>query len=250
MLEKLKFFADSALTIMVVVVLLVMLYGTIANIGQEISHSPSVPEIDYDMRNQVVAIYNDHRAASESIPNGTGFYLGNGYIMTNQHVTRGREEFSISTYYGHYHIVELIAENEEMDFAILKVHAKLRNTVPVTMECRMPVYTEEIRMIGHPSRQKFLTAFGRVAGDYYYERHFIGRHVVPVNSTVVRGMSGGPVFSENETVIGQMFATLASPIQMNMRGVFGSAQVDFGFVTPANEICDYLDEIGIDYDRT
>lgn len=242
--------ADSAITTMIMVVLLVMLYGTISNIGQELAVNPPVPEIDYDMRNQVVAIYNDHRAAAAGVPNGTGFYLGDNYILTNQHVTRSSKQISISTYDGDYHIVELIAENKEMDFAILKVHANLRDTIAVTMECRLPVYTEEVRMIGHPSRQKFLTSFGRVAGDYYYEQHLFNRHVVPVNSTVVSGMSGGPVFSENETVIGQMFATLASPIQVNMRGFAGAAQVNFGLITPANKICDYLDEMGINYART
>ena len=246
MYEKLKSLVNSALTIMIIIVLFIMLYGVFVS-NNEFVENTLVPEIDYDMRNQVVAIYVDYRAAAEGTPNGTGFYLGNGKILTNQHVTGGREQLSISTYQGHYHIVELIAENEDKDFAVLKVHATLHDTVPVIIECRIPIYTEEVRMIGHPARQKFFTSFGRVAGDLYYEQHFVNRYVVPVNSTVVRGMSGGPVFSENETVIGQMFATLASPVQINIPGLLGSSQVDFGLVTPASDICDYLDQLEIDY---
>jgi S1-C subfamily serine protease len=197
-----------------------------------------------DLRNQVVAIYRSIEAAEKGTPNGTAFSIGNGYFLTNAHVTREMEIFYISTFRGNFYVAQLKEENVALDVALFKVYGEFSDIEPATFDCRDPVYSEEVRMIGNPSGYSFFTSFGRVAGDSFYDELNKNNNAFPVNGTFAGGMSGGPVYDESGYVIGQVYALISTVSATNRRGLLSLSPLNFGIITSATNICEYLNGIG------
>ena len=200
-----------------------------------------------DLRNQVVAIYRSIEAAENGTPNGTAFSIGNGYFLTNAHVTTGMEIFYISTFGGNFYVAQLKEENVNLDVAIFKVYGEFSDIEHATFECRDPVYAEEVRMIGNPSGYSFFTSFGRIAGDSFYDELNKNNNAFPVNATFASGMSGGPVYSASGYVIGQVYALISTISSTNRRGILSLSPLNFGIITSATDICKYLNEINQEY---
>jgi S1-C subfamily serine protease len=206
-----------------------------------------VEEKTADLRNQVVAIYRTIEAAERGTPNGTAFSIGNGYFLTNAHVTTGMEIFYISTFRGNFYVAQLKEENVKLDVAIFKVYGEFSDIEPATFECRDPVYAEEVRMIGNPSGYSFFTSFGRIAGDAFYDELNKNNNAFPVNATFAGGMSGGPVYDASGYVIGQVYALISTINSTNRRGILSLSPLNFGIITSATDICKYLNEINQEY---
>jgi S1-C subfamily serine protease len=197
-----------------------------------------------DLRNQVVAIYRSIEAAEKGTPNGTAFSIGNGYFLTNAHVTGEMEIFYISTFRGNFYVAQLKEENAALDVALFKVYGEFSDIEPATFDCRDPVYSEEVRMIGNPSGYSFFTSFGRVAGDSFYDELNKNNNAFPVNGTFAGGMSGGPVYDASGYVIGQVYALISTVSATNMPGLLSLSPLNFGIITSATDICKYLNDIG------
>ena len=231
-----------AFPLMILVIVIIVLAGLFIRLEK--------PRDDIDIRSHVSTVHREIREAQAGMPNGSAFYIGNGYFVTNAHVTRGKDMIYSSDINGNYFFGEILYEESNLDISIFRVYHSLEQFEPVAMACRNPEYGEDIRLVGHPARQRFFTAFGRVAGDGFYNDETNKNNVYPVNASVVPGMSGGPVFDADGYVIGQMYVAVASPVVTDRYGprLRAMSIVNFGIITSSVELCQYFDKIGIEYE--
>jgi len=162
---------------------------------------------------------------------GSGFHIGNGYLITAAHVVGVAEKVSLKTSLGGSTEAEVLWSNKAYDIALLRLSGPAElQTAPLV--CRVPQIGEAITAKGNPVTAEFITVWGRVAGS---EREMgPWRSVVVTNIATVPGQSGGPVFDAGGNVIGVTVGVMASPVG------FSVSLVGIGYVVPARAVCDLL----------
>jgi|SRR5690242_6197734 len=128
---------------------------------------------------------------------------------------------------------EVLWQNPFYDVALLRI--KNFSAIHAShLSCRTPRPGESIRANGNPVGEKFLAAWGHVAGN----ARSIGEwpEAVPVNMSIIPGMSGGPVYDEHGNVVGISVGILMMPLNMAM-----AVPIEFGAVVPGSTICSLMD---------
>lgn len=150
----------------------------------------------------------------------TGFFVtDNGYFVTNYHVIKGAAQIFITTAKGEHVPATVIAENKDIDIVLAKaeVHGKAVNWGLH----QNVVKGEGVLTLGYPllviqGREQKAT-FGRI-------NSFSGIHgdpaVYQIDVPVQPGNSGGPLISENGSVIGVVKATFNQMAAMESIGTF------------------------------
>jgi len=125
---------------------------------------------------------------------GSGFYIGNGIIVTAAHVVAGTVNVKVEPAFGSKTNAAVIFVDHRADIAFIKMQgARLQ---VAELACREPVLGENIMVRGAPVGMRGISTWGRVAGD---ERAFPEwSAAVPLNVAATHGNSGGPVYTENE----------------------------------------------------
>lgn len=117
---------------------------------------------------------------------GSGFYIGGGVFVTaalsDERTARGKVIF--------------IDARADLAFVL----APVVDVNVALIACRASVLGEEISVRGNPAGVRFITTWGRVAG----EARQLGPWaiVTPLNVSAAGGNSGGPVFDTQGKVIG------------------------------------------------
>lgn len=159
---------------------------------------------------------------------GSGVHIGNGYIVTAAHVV-GDKTPRIKLDDGSEQDAVVMWTNKAHDIALLRTASTMGASA---LDCRVAANGEHVTAKGNPGPLEFITATGRVAGA---ERPWgAWARVLPVDMTIVMGMSGGPVFAADERVVG---------INVGVLGVavgFGSSLTGFGVIVPSAAVCELL----------
>ncbi len=168
---------------------------------------------------------------------GTGFYINEGYILTNAHVVLSCDELRIP-----YHRVEIVAVDEEIDLALL---FNPHENVDIATFRSYPVdLGEEVAVFGYPlsdvlSYQGNGTV-GIVSGlsstieDARPNNLF--QHTAPIQS----GNSGGPVLDSAGNVVGVVVSAL-NPALVSDNGEVKIADVqNVNFAIKFEVIKDFL----------
>lgn len=156
---------------------------------------------------------------------GSGVHIGDGYILTAAHVTQGRA-VKLKLTDGTEIAAETLWENKAYDVALLRTSAKMRKA---NLVCRTAEYGETLRALGNPMVLEFVTSEGKVAGAV---REFgPWKSVLPVDMTIVMGMSGGPVLDSSDRVVGISVGVLLG----NLMGF--PSLTGFGAIVPSSAIC-------------
>lgn len=163
---------------------------------------------------------------------GSGVHIGNGYILTANHVLREGEIPTARTEDGASATLDILWRSKDYDIALTRVIGKLPAGT-ASLDCRWKPIGTRVRASGNPLNQEFLSSWGSIAGE---PREALPnwKKVVPVNMAMVQGMSGGPAFNEGGAIIGINVGT------MMMRSGFGATFTGFGMIVPAPVICDLL----------
>ena len=161
----------------------------------------------------VVTLYTKN--GQERSGQGTGFLIGpNGLIATAYHVVKGATEIEVFTNRGkRAKSIELVAVDPAHDLALLRAK-RLRKLPRLELSPEAVEPSDEVRVVGSPRGLPNQILFGRPSSQSgvvssLQIRSSSGRRlfaeqieVVPLDVTVYNGMSGAPVLSENDHVVG------------------------------------------------
>lgn len=157
---------------------------------------------------------------------GSGVHIGNGYILTAAHVTKGAESVEVLSDDGKTTKAEILWSSSAYDVTLLRADIKAKAS---PLSCREPYEGEAIRASGNPYDQKFVSASGHVAGAA--SEYSPWKRVFVVGTTMVHGMSGGPTFDARGNVIGINVGVMVVSVGM------ASYVASFGYIVPSSSIC-------------
>lgn len=160
---------------------------------------------------------------------GSGFHIGDGYIVSAAHVVGSEKELTIKLDDGSEQSATVLWSNSQYDVALLRTDP---NMISATLSCRVPAKHERVYAQGSPLQMEFLRTWGNVAGI----ESSIGpwKSAVPVDMTIIMGMSGGPVFDTGGRVIGVNIGVATAPVGLS-RNITG-----IGIIVPAKSVCELL----------
>jgi len=169
---------------------------------------------------------------------GTGWFCRpDGYVITNAHVIANDLSISITAFQRQqdrfenrvFKKVRIIAVNDDIDLALLKIEDDLGMEVPqlyIGDSTRLKE-GDEVFTIGNPMGLERSTSRGTVSK---VNRNFGGRLYIQSTTPIAPGNSGGPLFNERGEVIGVT----------NM----GYLMLDgLGFAVPSQYVKEFLDNV-------
>jgi S1-C subfamily serine protease len=189
---------------------------------------------------------------------GTGFHIGDNYILTNQHIcangwkrvfvkdeatdrmVKESEEFTMTvrTRHGYRYELEMIKEGEngtglDTDLCLVKMTPHDLIVFPNVYKehgDEKPAIGSEVWSMGMPTGEPWIYTFGRMSHPNYAAGQ---RHVVVMPG--VGGQSGSPVFDGHGRFIGVVSEIFVTPI-----GPFGAAPAGYTLIVPLKMVKDFL----------
>jgi S1-C subfamily serine protease len=162
---------------------------------------------------------------------GSGFPLGNGYVITNAHVVSGTSNHVVVTPNGTQMKATVIFFDSERDVAVLYL--------PDLSEPGLTFGSADRgtggAVIGYPGggSEKVVAAVvdGAVPAEGYdiYNEHLVTREIYVMQASVRPGNSGGPIVDLQGRVLGLVFATSAGNPDQAYALTDGEIQPDINF---------------------
>lgn len=162
---------------------------------------------------------------------GSGVHIGNGYIVTAEHVIHGEKTVQTRDMHGQVRTAIVLWSHPEYDLALLWVD-KIGSLPSSPMACATPFLGQEITAAGNPLIIEFVMSYGRVATAPHSNARWL--EVVAISMPIAGGMSGGGVFDDKGRVIGVM-------VGMPLQGMgFSHTYVGYGYAVPSSIMCKLL----------
>lgn len=144
---------------------------------------------------------------------GTGWAIGNGYVITNNHVADGARTITIKGVKGDMNIgysAEVVAIDKMNDIAILKITDSRFSgygTIPYSVSSRMADVGEDVFVLGYPLTQSLGNEIKLTNGIISSRTGYQGDIATyQMSAPVQPGNSGGPMFDNKGNVIGIVVA--------------------------------------------
>lgn len=166
---------------------------------------------------------------------GSGVHIGDGFILTAAHVVggQGMADLRVKAQDGSIHTFEVLWINKDYDVALLRVKPVAAARIATAgLSCRDPEVGEMVTAYGSPLDTEFLALKGYVAGSPIPWGPL--KRVVPVDLSMIWGMSGGPTMDASGRVIGINSATMLRVLGM------GATWLRVGFIVPGKTICELM----------
>ncbi|MGL4549814.1 MAG: S1C family serine protease, partial [Gemmataceae bacterium] len=167
------------------------------------SAAPPPPARDLDtedvaalVKPSVVVVRQVGREGRDGL--GTGFAIGGGLIVTNQHVIGEGRSLTVEAADGTRHdVTEVFAFDRKSDLAVLRVKALDVPPLPLGDAARLRD-GQAVVAVGNPKGLKYSVVAGVVSG----RREVEGRQMIQVAIPVEPGNSGGPLVDRRGRVVG------------------------------------------------
>ena len=144
---------------------------------------------------------------------GTGFAIGNSYIVTNYHVIEDADTICVKGIKGdrnNGYSTEIVTVDKTNDIAILKVsdtHFNSFGVIPYSVSTRMADVGEEVFVLGYPLTQALGNEVKLTNGIVSSRTGYQGDIATyQISAPVQPGNSGGPMFDSRGNVIGIVVA--------------------------------------------
>ena len=175
---------------------------------------------------------------------GSGVHLGNGYILSANHVTSKAKEYAVSTFTSpkNFRSAEVVAFDETNDISVIKTEdAAVKNLPEVTIDCNMPKLGEDVYNIGHSWHNQWVTFYGKIAATNH---HIIEDKTYAINISNTQGSSGGGFFDSRGHLIGVVSQYMGGQVP-------GTEHITISMHYPARpiDICKLLDDNQILYNQ-
>lgn len=167
---------------------------------------------------------------------GTGFFIGNSTILTEDHITNGAEKLLVLRHgRTEFEEVTMVSSSSAKDFSILRTKQGVNSQALFNENFQVG---QKVIVVGNAGADDFEIAEGRIAGVSLLTLEEEGlRTAIHIDSKgkIRPGFSGGAVFNMDGGVVGMVEA-------VNNEG--------YGMAIKASEIVDYLAEQGPDVHRS
>jgi serine protease Do len=215
---RIYYFIYAILTAVLIATISLFNYNAINN-----SEEKSIP---------VVLAYNKEQTGKSS-----AVYIGDGYFLTATHIlSEDQKALVMETDSGQRFVADLIWSSTSYDISLL--YSKNYEQVNIThykISCDGVELGQELQFIGNPTNLNFVHTWGKVAADPL-QIPDMWRRVIPVNATILPGMSGGAVLDSNGKLRGINVGTLTAVSGMSPLG----PQVSFSgisYIVESSDIC-------------
>ena len=154
---------------------------------------------------------------------GTGFLISEeGYVVTNDHVIAPGSEYVLVDSDGKDYKATLVGTDKYSDLAVLKINDldSIKHKKPVHFSIDDPKVGLPVYIIGHPINMTFVLSSGHVTSIDTNRTKY--SKFIQTDAVVNKGNSGGPMFNDNNEVVGVVTA-LISPT-----GYY----IGYGYATP------------------
>lgn len=148
---------------------------------------------------------------------GTGWALGNGYLVTNNHVAEDARSIIVKGIDGNYntgYTAEVVATDKVNDIAILKINDSRFNgygVLPYGVSARIADVGEDVFVLGYPLTQTMGYEIKLTNGIVSSLTGFKGDvSLYQMTAPIQPGNSGGPMFDKNGNVIGIVVSSHAN----------------------------------------
>lgn len=148
-----------------------------------------------------------------SIWTGTGYAIGDGYIVTNNHVAGEAKNISIKGVRGDINTsftAEVVATDKVNDLAIIRINDpnfKGFGTIPYAIQQQMADVGDEVFVLGYPLTQALGNEIKLTNGIISSRTGYQGNiSTYQMSAPVQPGNSGGPMFDNKGNVIGIVVA--------------------------------------------
>ncbi len=137
----------------------------------------------------------------DNVGQGSGFFFSkDGLILTSRHVLDKAKHAQIKLGTGEvFDIVEIIAENEELDILIIKTNIDISSIPYLTINEAIPSVGERVIVVGSPLGFEKSVSDGIIASVREMERF---GEIYQITAPASPGSSGGPVLNTSGEVIG------------------------------------------------
>ena len=129
---------------------------------------------------------------------GSGFYVADGYLLTNRHVVGSTHYVKVKLASGRSLVGEVVREDARRDVALVKTEPA--GVLPLHVSMAEPPVGEDVFAIGSPLGQELAGTFTR--GVMSGTREVNGLEFLQSDVAVNPGNSGGPLLDGASTVIG------------------------------------------------
>lgn len=160
--------------------------------------SQDIAEIVQRTNRSVVQVRSEGRGG------GAGFvWRADGQVITNHHVVGNLNQVEVLFPDGTAHTAKVVARNQTLDVALLRLDRTDLPTVPIADSSRLRL-GELVIAIGHPWGQPGVVTMGIVSGIGEIPINDAGRKAQYIRSDVrlAPGNSGGPLLNARGEVIG------------------------------------------------
>jgi len=180
----------------------------------------------------VLLAYNEAQNNRSSV-----VYIGNGYFLTASHILgKDQTQLVMETSLGQRLVADLLWSSHQYDISLL--HSKDYDQVSIDhydMNCGKVELGQELVFVGNPTHLNFIYTWGRVSSDAI-QVPGMWKRAIPVNATILPGMSGGAVLDTNGNLKGINVGTMTAITGMSPLG----PQVSFtgiSYIVEASDIC-------------
>ena len=152
----------------------------------------------------VLLAYNEAQTSRSS-----AVYIGNGYFLTTAHILgKEQSELVMETNQGQKLVADLLWSSIAYDISLFfSKDYDLVNIASYNIDCSPLSIGDELRFIGNPTHLEFVNTWGRVSA-LELEVSNMWKRVIPVNATILPGMSGGAVIDLENNLRGINVGTL------------------------------------------
>ena len=140
---------------------------------------------------------------------GTGWAIGNGYLVTNNHVAEGAGSIGVYGVQGNFNVsysAEVVSTDKVNDIAILKINDSRfqgYGTIPYGVSARVADVGEDVFVLGFPLG-KDLGDEIKLTNGIINSRTGVDKYhnCYQIQAPITNGNSGGPMFDSKGNVIG------------------------------------------------
>lgn len=180
----------------------------------------------------VVLAYNESQQNRSS-----AVYIGDGYFLTASHILgRDQKQVVLETNLEQRLVADVLWTAREYDISLL--YTEHYDSVAIdsySIDCSPLEIGDELRFIGNPANATFITLWGRVS-SFETSVDNMWRRIIPVDASIVPGMSGGAAVDEDNRLRGINVGTLRAVVGMTPMGPDASF-TGISYIVEAEDIC-------------